>query len=121
MCSLSRFNLSQSFNQDKSQGHDRQRDCQGLTGQSNSPPNSSANSPRVILITGASSGIGYETALAFARLGDKVAATARRADRLEQLLTAAKGLPGEVRTYTADVTRAEDMQRVVDDLMAQWG
>jgi short-subunit dehydrogenase len=88
-----------------------------LTGQANVP----ISSPRVILITGASSGIGYETALAFAQRGDKVTATARRADRLEQLAAAAKGLPGEVRTYNADVTRAADMQHVVDDLMAQWG
>src|SRR5215470_10406853 len=81
----------------------------------------SSSSSRVILVTGASSGIGYETALAFARRGDKVAATARRGDRLEQLAAAAKDFPGEVRTYTADVTRAEDMQRVVDDIMGQWG
>src|SRR5262249_46835427 len=60
-------------------------------------------------------------ALAIAQHGERVAATARRADRLEQLAAAAKSLPGEVRTYTADVTRAEDTQRVVDDLMGHWG
>lgn len=76
---------------------------------------------RVILITGASAGIGYETALAFARRGDKVAATARRADRLEQLVQAAQGLPGAVQPHVADVTNAQDMQRVVADIMAQWG
>ncbi len=77
--------------------------------------------PRVILITGASSGIGYETALAFARRGDKVAATARRVERLDALATAAKGLPGDIQTYTADVTNARDMQRVVDEIQSRWG
>lgn len=40
---------------------------------------------RVIFITGASSGIGYATALEFAKRGYHVAGTARNADRLEPL------------------------------------
>ncbi len=40
---------------------------------------------RVVLLTGGSAGIGYEAALAFARRGDRVGATARRLDRLEKL------------------------------------
>lgn len=76
---------------------------------------------RVILITGASSGIGYESALAFARLGYKVGATARHADRLEQLAVAAKDLPGEILTLTADVTDAVQMQQAVEATFARWG
>ncbi|HSO93428.1 MAG TPA: SDR family oxidoreductase [Candidatus Dormibacteraeota bacterium] len=41
--------------------------------------------PRTVLITGASSGIGYELALLFARDGFDCVLTARRADRLEAL------------------------------------
>src|SRR4051812_46369676 len=84
---------------------------------------STSEAGRVILITGASSGIGYETALAFARHGDKVAATGRRLDRLEKLAAEAKNLPsrGEIQPYAADVTNPADMQRVVDDLMQRWG
>jgi short-subunit dehydrogenase len=77
--------------------------------------------PRVVLVTGASSGIGYATALAFARRGDKVAATARRLDRLEALAAAAKSLLGEIQIYAADVNNPQDMQRVVADVMARWG
>jgi short-subunit dehydrogenase len=80
-----------------------------------------ATESRVVLVTGASAGIGYETALAFARRGHKVAATARRADRLDKLVEAAKALPDAIRPYVADVRSAEDMQRVVDDVLAHWG
>ncbi len=79
--------------------------------------------PRVILITGASAGVGYATALEFARRGDKVGATARRLDRLEQLVVEAKskGYPGEIQPYAADVCNPADMQRVIDDMVARWG
>ena len=40
---------------------------------------------RVAVVTGASSGIGYATALALAKAGAQVAAGARRVDKLESL------------------------------------
>jgi len=40
---------------------------------------------KVAIITGASSGIGYATALALSKAGAKVAIGARRTDKLEQL------------------------------------
>ena len=40
---------------------------------------------KVAIITGASSGIGYATALALSKAGAKVAIGARRVDRLEEL------------------------------------
>ena len=46
--------------------------------------NSMKNS-KVILLTGASSGIGYDTAVALAQQGHKVYAAARRVDRMEPL------------------------------------
>jgi short-subunit dehydrogenase len=78
---------------------------------------------RVVLVTGASAGIGYATALEFARQGHKVGATARRLDRLEQLAAEAKtsNLPGEIQPYQADVTNPADMQGVVEDMVAKWG
>jgi short-subunit dehydrogenase len=71
---------------------------------------------RVVFITGASSGIGYATALAFARRGAYVVATARRADRLEQLERELKSIGdahGEIRTLVADVQDAQEIQRAV--------
>lgn len=78
---------------------------------------------RVVLVTGASAGVGYATALEFARRGDKVGATARRLDRLERLAAEAKtnNLPGEIQPYQADVCSPADMQRVVEDMVARWG
>jgi short-subunit dehydrogenase len=45
----------------------------------------------VALVTGASSGIGYETALAFARRGARVVGVARREDRLRALVAVCDG------------------------------
>jgi short-subunit dehydrogenase len=79
------------------------------------------STPQVVLITGASTGIGRATALAFARRGYNVAATARRTDRLQALVAEAEALPGAILPITADVTRAADMQSAVSAAMDQWG
>ncbi|MBN2470454.1 MAG: SDR family NAD(P)-dependent oxidoreductase [Anaerolineae bacterium] len=76
---------------------------------------------RMILITGASAGIGRATALAFAQEGDHVAALARRADRLHALAAACENLPGEILPIAADVTRPQDMERAVAAITARWG
>ena len=68
---------------------------------------------KVILITGASSGIGEATARHLARLGHRVVLGARRTERL-QALTEALCADGCRAAYQAlDVTRLDDMQRLV--------
>ena len=58
----------------------------------------------VAWITGASSGIGYALALALAKNGWRVAATARSADALMALGEADLEHPGKIVFYHGDVT-----------------
>jgi short-subunit dehydrogenase len=79
---------------------------------------------QVVLITGASSGIGHATALAFAKRGANVAVTARRADKLADLAKEIDALPaphGECLAITADVSDAAAMQAAVDQTVARFG
>ncbi len=64
--------------------------------------------PRRVWITGASSGIGRALALAYAAKGAAVAASARRADELDQLAAAA---PGRITAFPVDVTDEAAMIR----------
>lgn len=75
----------------------------------------------VVLITGASSGIGHATASAFARKKLKVAGTARRADRLAELTDSISATDGSFLPLTADVRDADAMQRAVDETLARYG
>ena len=62
---------------------------------------------KVVLVTGASSGIGRATALAFAAAGARVALVARRRDVLEEVARLAGGTTA---VLPADVTRREDVK-----------
>jgi NADP-dependent 3-hydroxy acid dehydrogenase YdfG len=72
---------------------------------------------RVVIVTGASSGIGEATARLAHRRGAHVVLAARRADRLAPL---AEELPGSL-AVTTDVTRPEDLTALVDGTMLAFG
>lgn len=61
-------------------------------------------SGRVVWVTGASSGIGRALALRLARGGDRVAASARGSEQLDELARESQGAPGEIHPYPLDVT-----------------
>jgi NADP-dependent 3-hydroxy acid dehydrogenase YdfG len=73
---------------------------------------------KIVLITGASSGIGEATALALSEAGAKVAVGARRADRLADL---AKRAPGEVLTLELDVTDEQSCRAAVAATVEHFG
>ena len=68
---------------------------------------------KVIIITGASSGIGEATALLLAEQGAKVVLGARRIDRLEALAKRISEAGGEASYAVADVKKREDLSNLV--------
>src|ERR687892_1227490 len=76
---------------------------------------------KVAIVTGASSGIGYATALALSRAGAKVAAGARRIDRLESLQSEIIKNGGEVLIQKLDVTVKSECDAFADAVIKKWG
>ncbi|MCC8620253.1 SDR family oxidoreductase [Xanthomonas vesicatoria] len=76
---------------------------------------------KVVLITGASSGIGEATARHLAAQGAKVVLGARRAERLNSLVAEIVGAGGDAVAIATDVTRAEDVTRLVDTAAEKFG
>jgi NADP-dependent 3-hydroxy acid dehydrogenase YdfG len=76
---------------------------------------------KVAIVTGASSGIGYATALALSRAGAKVAAGARRTDRLELLQNEITRNGGEIFIQKLDVTIKSECDAFADAVIKKWG
>lgn len=70
---------------------------------------------KVVLVTGASSGIGEAIARLLAQRGAHVVLGARRTGRLEKITTEIRAAGGSARCAGLDVARLEDMQRFVDE------
>jgi short-subunit dehydrogenase len=73
------------------------------------------------LITGASSGIGYELAKQLAAAGADLLATARRHSPLETLAAESTDLPGRVSILAGDVTDPGHRERLVHAARDRWG
>jgi len=77
---------------------------------------------KVAIVTGASSGIGYATALALSKAGAKVAVGARRTDRLAKLAAEMEEHnSGGVLYRRLDVTQRDDCQSFASAVLEKWG
>jgi len=76
---------------------------------------------KVGLVTGASSGIGRATAVAFGREGMKVALLARNRERLEETALQVREAGGEALVLPTDVTVPEQAEKAVQATVEKWG
>ena len=76
---------------------------------------------RVAIITGASSGIGWETALAYARRGWAVVPAARRVERLEELARLCRQAGGEALPVPVDVAKEGQVNALIARTMDAFG
>ena len=76
---------------------------------------------KVALITGASSGIGRATAMAFAARGASVVVAARRQEELESLVANIEASGGKATAIKTDVSKAEDVRRMVAHAIETYG
>ncbi len=76
---------------------------------------------QVVVITGASSGIGLVTARMAAQRGAKLVLAARNEDALGQLVDEIRGKGGQAIYVVADVGREEDVNRIAEKAIAEFG
>ncbi|PKA97273.1 hypothetical protein B0O79_0927 [Flavobacteriaceae bacterium MAR_2009_75] len=76
---------------------------------------------KVVIITGASSGIGEATAIKLAALGAKVVLTARREERLNEIKEKIEESGGVALAITADVTKKDDFKALTENALSKFG
>lgn len=76
---------------------------------------------KVVIVTGASSGIGLATAFEFARRGAKVVMAARSIDKLNEYKDAIRQLGGGVLTVKADVSIEADCKNLIEQTVKEFG
>ena len=76
---------------------------------------------QVVVVMGASSGIGRETALRFAKRGAKVVVAARNEAGLRSLEDEIRALGGEARVVVADVSEFEQVEAVAQSAVEEYG
>lgn len=76
---------------------------------------------RIVLLTGASSGIGWATALELARHRPRIALAARRVDKLKELAALVEKAEAEALVIPCDVSDPAQGRKAVETVMERWG
>ncbi|HSR19604.1 MAG TPA: SDR family oxidoreductase [Anaerolineales bacterium] len=78
---------------------------------------------KIVIVTGASSGLGEAAARQFGRLGTRLVLTARRLERLKKLAKEIEslGTGSECLPLRADLSKLGDVKRVVEQTRRAWG
>jgi 3-oxoacyl-[acyl-carrier protein] reductase len=76
---------------------------------------------KVVLVTGSSKGIGRSIAAAFVREGCQVAINGRNQKELDAAAVEMRGAKGLVHVVAADVTKADEVKRTVEDTVRRFG
>jgi short-subunit dehydrogenase len=86
-----------------------------------SPSLEQAVKGKVVLVTGASSGIGRATALKLGHAGGEVLLVARRADKLDEVARQIERAGGTAHVHPCDLSDETDIDRMVDEVLASHG
>lgn len=73
------------------------------------------------LVFGGTSGLGKSIAVGLAQAGADVAPVSRRAEEVKKAAEEIRALGRQSLTLTGDVTRREEIQRVIDHMLKEWG
>lgn len=76
---------------------------------------------KVAVVTGAGRGIGATTAISLAEAGAAVACVARTREQIEGVAAAIRSTGGKALAICADVTREEDVTRIMHETTEAWG
>jgi NAD(P)-dependent dehydrogenase (short-subunit alcohol dehydrogenase family) len=76
---------------------------------------------RVVMVTGASSGIGHSAALKMADAGASVLLVARSAEKLEEIRSQIEDGGGTAHVHAGDLSDMDDIDRMSDEVLAQHG
>lgn len=82
-------------------------------------PGKGAYSEKVVWVVGASSGIGQEIAIEYARQGAHVILSARRVERLEKVAARCELVGGTAQCVPLDVTKLETHKGIVQGILAE--
>ena len=77
---------------------------------------------KVVLITGASTGIGAATAIAFAKNGAKILVNYNSSEsKANEVVSTIKKLGGAAYAVQGDASKENDMQKLIDSTISEFG